>query len=599
MSGAFICSILAGGTTANNLPSEFPLVFRVAAYLRTTVLMFIVIPLSFMLRLYTNLRLSLKLYLRQLELDNSGGIIHTYVKKFLHSSNTTHQDRANEVVRQIGTWNKGGRKRLLRTSRSNWLSMSTKLGSNKGDSHRIQTSNLDYILDLDQENLTISVEPMVTFGELSHYLVPKGYALKVHVEMESITVGGAVLGFGMETNCHRTGFLQETVKEYELVMNDGSIKVVTAESDAELFYAIPWSHGTVGFLTRVTLELQRVKPYVKVYYIPTQSRQQLNQYMIECSANEDPLKVPDFLEATMYNCDEAVIQCGDFVDEPQDAKERALINGINYFFKPFYYKWVETFLYGNSNGLKRDNSSSSSSSSIFQGYQSNEYKYEYIPYYHFMHRFSRSIFWEVEDMIPFANHPIYRCIWGWMGPPEVSLLKLFQGPVIRKASVYAHVVQESIMPIQHLEKGIEQFNEWFNVYPLLVFPLRIYDRKELSGFLNPKGRKENLVKGKNWGIWVDLGAYGVPKVVKDGKTFDAKRNIREMEHWTRDIGGFQALYTDIFATEKEMRQMFDHTLLDKAREKYNCLDAFPAVYEKIKPEPGIVDLTDILVKEIL
>ena len=44
-------------------------------------------------------------------------------------------------------------------------------------------------------------------------------------------------------------------------------------------------------------------------------------------------------------------------------------------------------------------------------------------------------------MIPFSNHPLYRLLWGWLGAPEVSLLKLFQGPVIRKASLYAHVVQ--------------------------------------------------------------------------------------------------------------------------------------------------------------
>ena len=49
---------------------------------------------------------------------------------------------------------------------------------------------------------------------------------------------------------------------------------------------------------------------------------------------------------------------------------------------------------------------------------------------------ANSIFWELEDMIPFSTHVLYRCLWGWMGPPEVSLLKLFQGSVIRKASVY-------------------------------------------------------------------------------------------------------------------------------------------------------------------
>ena len=149
---------------------------------------------------------------------------------------------------------------------------------------------------------------------------------------------------------------------------------------------------------------------------------------------------------------------------------------------------------------------------------------ELVPLKHFLHRFTRSIFWELEDMIPFSNHVVYRCLWGWLGAPEVntcsssnadphphphpnpsahanpdpnanpnpnpnpkspgptpkpyphqvSLLKLFQGPVIRKASCYAHVVQESIMPLHRLTEGIDKFDEWFGVYPLLVFPVRIY-----------------------------------------------------------------------------------------------------------------------------
>jgi hypothetical protein len=162
-----------------------------------------------------------------------------------------------------------------------------------------------------------------------------------------------------------------------------------------------------------------------------------------------------------------------------------------------------------------------------------------------------------------------------MGAPEVSLLKLFQGPVIRKASVYAHVVQESIMPIRYLSEGMKRFDSWYGVYPLLVFPLRVYDRGELSGFLHPK--KENLIPGKDYGIWVDLGAYGAPRDVKEGKVWDAKKSIREMEHWTRDIGGWQAYYTDIMCTQKEFREMYDHTLVDKCRKRLNATDAFPEV----------------------
>ena len=226
-------------------------------------------------------------------------------------------------------------------------------------------------------------------------------------------------------------------------------------------------------------------------------------------------------------------------------------------------------------------------------------------------------------MIPFANHPVYRVLWGWLGAPEVSLLKLFQGPVIRKASVYAHVVQEAIAPLRRLSECIELFDGVFGVYPLLVFPVRVFDRQGHSGFMRPDPKE--LEKGCDYGLYVDLGAYGVPRQVKQGLSWDAKANIREMEHWTREAGGWYAsrprlsdsgrlthtplhprlshsrassalhyyrsvLYTDVFCTRRELREMFDHTLLDKCTKRLDCADAFPQVFDKVKPEAGIVDL---------
>ena len=44
---------------------------------------------------------------------------------------------------------------------------------------------------------------------------------------------------------------------------------------------------------------------------------------------------------------------------------------------------------------------------------------EYIPVRHYHHRFTRSIFWELRDLIPFGNHPLYRYLLGWLGAPKV------------------------------------------------------------------------------------------------------------------------------------------------------------------------------------
>jgi hypothetical protein len=41
--------------------------------------------------------------------------------------------------------------------------------------------------------------------------------------------------------------------------------------------------------------------------------------------------------------------------------------------------------------------------------------------------------------------------------------------------------------------------------------------------------------------------------------------------------------------EKEFRLMFNHALYDKMREKYDCEGAFPSIYQKIRPEAGVLE----------
>ena len=46
----------------------------------------------------------------------------------------------------------------------------------------------------------------------------------------------------------------------------------------------------------------------------------------------------------MYSRTEAVIQCGYYADPPTTAEERGLVNRINDFWKPFYFRRAELTL---------------------------------------------------------------------------------------------------------------------------------------------------------------------------------------------------------------------------------------------------------------
>ena len=47
----------------------------------------------------------------------------------------------------------------------------------------------------------------------------------------------------------QVGLYQETNAAYEGVLGDGSLVRVTKDNEySDLFYCLPWSHGTLGFL---------------------------------------------------------------------------------------------------------------------------------------------------------------------------------------------------------------------------------------------------------------------------------------------------------------------------------------------------------------
>ena len=80
----------------------------------------------------------------------------------------------------------------------------------------------------------------------------------------NLTVGGLVMGGGLETTSHKYGMWQHICKRFEIVVADGSVMECSKTINSDLFYAIPWSYGTLGFLTSVEL---MIVPYkVNIFF---------------------------------------------------------------------------------------------------------------------------------------------------------------------------------------------------------------------------------------------------------------------------------------------------------------------------------------------
>jgi hypothetical protein len=70
-------------------------------------------------------------------------------------------------------------------------------------------------------------------------------------------------------------------------------------------------------------------------------------------------------------------------------------------------------------------------------------------------------------------------------------------------------------------------------------------------------------KGTNYGMFNDLGVYGVPRAVRERKRFDAVTAMRKMEEYTRSVGGYHFLYADTFLTRHVEKYNKGHNFLIK------------------------------------
>lgn len=164
----------------------------------------------------------------------------------------------------------------------------------------------------------------------------------------------------------------------------------------DLFHAVPWSCGTLGFLVAAEIKIVPAKPWVKLRLEPVRGLENICRRFAEASSN----KQNTFVEGLQYSLDSAVVMTGTMTDHAEPDKVRASragrvctlgpgscvfalprqINRIGLHFKPWFFKHVEGYLKEGRTGV------------------------EYIPLRQYYHRHTRSIFWELQVRSHWLKH---------------------------------------------------------------------------------------------------------------------------------------------------------------------------------------------------
>ena len=117
----------------------------------------------------------------------------------------------------------------------------------------VSTENLNRVLHLDRDRMTVTVEGGISYGTLSTHLFEEGYALHNLASLPHISVAGAC-----STATHgsgvKNGNVATAVCALEMVTASGELLCLN-ESDPDFFGAVV-NLGALGIVTSVTLRIQ-------------------------------------------------------------------------------------------------------------------------------------------------------------------------------------------------------------------------------------------------------------------------------------------------------------------------------------------------------
>ncbi len=183
----------------------------------------------------------------------------------------------------------------------------------------LDVADFDGVLSVDPVAHTAEVQGMTTYEHLVEATLPHGLMPLCVPQLKTITLGGAVTGLGIESTSFIWGLPHESVIEMDVLTGDGQILTVTSRPDdphRDLYYGFPNSYGTLGYALRLKIELEPVKPYVRLRHVRFPTAQAMADAMaqiVDTHAWEG--EAVDFLDGTVFSATEQYLTLGRMTDD--------------------------------------------------------------------------------------------------------------------------------------------------------------------------------------------------------------------------------------------------------------------------------------------
>jgi FAD/FMN-containing dehydrogenase len=198
----------------------------------------------------------------------------------------------------------------------------------------LDTSGLTRVLGVDPETRTADVAGMCTYEDLVAATLPYGLSPLVVPQLKTITLGGAVSGLGIESASFRNGLPHESVQEMDILTGAGELLTTSRTQHSDLFRAFPNSYGTLGYSTRLRIELEPAAPFVALRHIRFRSLHEMvaaaDRIIDTGGQGGTPV---DYLDGVVFSRDESYLCIGRRTKTPGPVSD--------YTGKNIYYRSIQ------------------------------------------------------------------------------------------------------------------------------------------------------------------------------------------------------------------------------------------------------------------
>ncbi|MCV7198735.1 FAD-binding oxidoreductase [Mycobacterium angelicum] len=397
----------------------------------------------------------------------------------------------------------------------------------KSDARGLDTSGLTSVISIDADARTADVAGMCTYEDLVAATLRYGLSPLVVPQLKTITLGGAITGLGIESASFRNGLPHESVLEMDILTGAGELLTVSPDQHPDLFRAFPNSYGTLGYSTRIRIELEPVSPFVALRHIRFHSLTEMIAAMerIIDTGGLDGVAV-DYLDGVVFSADESYLCVGKRTTTPGPVSD--------YTGQGIYYRSIQ-----HDAGIKEDRLTISD----------------------YFWRWDTDWFWCSRAFG--AQNPRLRRWWPRRYRRSSVYWKLVAldqrfgiADRIEKRKgrpARERVVQDVEVPIERTRDFLEWFLENVPIEPIWLCPLRLRDHQRWP--LYPIRPDRNYV---NVGFW-----SSVPVGATEGAT------NRAIEEKVSMLDGHKSLYSDSFYTREEFDELYGGESYNTVKKTYD------------------------------